>query len=329
MGKKIELTREQIDKMIALYKLGKTHKQIGKELGFSEIKVGRVLKEECIKARSNSYYIKTLTDGQEKEVIEKYYSGMNMNQIAKEYGCSEKVIDGVLRRNNVKKRTASEAYRTYAINDYYFDSIDNQDKAYMLGFFYADAYNTSYYDKGHYDIGMTLQLQDKYILDEMCHKMGMNRDAYIIINSTNKKPYARMDIMNKHMVIQLEKLGIVPKKSRKTKFPFWLDEKMYSHFIRGLLDGDGSIPKSLDRVHFCGSRQLMCDLSDIINQLFGFKPTVGDFKQSKGISYIQVCDTIKRLRLLDWIYSDANMKLVRKYELYLEMKEKYECKLAG
>lgn len=329
MGKKIELTKENINYMIELYESGLTHTKIGEIMGFSGIKVGRVLKEQGIQARTNGFYIRILNGDQEKDIIQKYENGKNMNELAKEYNCSRSVIDDTLRRNNIQKRSPSEAYRTYEINDYYFDEIDNQDKAYILGFFYADGCNCSKYDIHHYDVGMTLQIEDKYILDEMCKRMGMNRDAGVIINSTNKKPYARMDIMNKHMVYRLDELGVVPNKTRKTKFPFWMKEDLYPHFIRGLLDGDGCIPKRLDRVHFCGSHRLMNELADVINSVFGYRPHVGDYKISPGISYIQICDTRKRIELLDWIYKDADLKLERKYNLYMEMKGIYSVKLAG
>lgn len=323
MGKKIELTQEDINHMKELYESGLTHTKIGEIMGFSGIKVGRVLKEQGVQARTNGDYIILFNREQEDKIIQKYNNGDSMVEIAKEYGCSKKAISNVLKRRNINRRTPSEAYRTYTINDYYFDEIDNQDKAYMLGFFYADGCNCSKYDIHHYDVGMTLHIDDKYILDEMCRRMGMDRYASIIINSTNKKPYARMDIMNKHMVYRLDELGVVPNKTRKTKFPFWMKEELHSHFVRGLLDGDGCIPKCLDRVSFCGSRQLMCDLAEVIEKNLGFRPSVGDYKQSKGISYIQVCGTQKRLALLDWIYNDADMKLIRKYDLYLKMKEQY------
>ena len=323
MGKKIELSQEIINHIIELYKSGLTHRKISLETGIDENKIRRTLQMEKVPARDSSFYLKMFNKFQEDDIIKKYISGANMNVLAKEYNCSQKAIRNVLNRNNIEHRSPSEAYRTYTINDYYFDEIDNQDKAYMLGFLYADGHNCSKYEIHHYDIGMTLQMEDKYILDEMCKRMGMNRGASIIINSTNGKPYARMNIMNKHIVYRLDELGVVPNKTRKTEFPFWMREELYSHFIRGLLDGDGCIPKRLDRVSFCGSRNLMCGLSEVIRNNLGFKPNVGDYKQSKGISYVQVCSIQKRLPLLDWIYKDADMKLTRKYDLYLKMNEIY------
>lgn len=329
MPKKLELSNEQIDHIVELYGLGLTQKRISQEMNIDENKVRRILKSKNIKTRNTKDYLIMFNKEQSNEIIYLYQNGTNQNELANKYGCSRKAITNVLKRNGVAKRTVSEAYRTNNINDYYFDEIDNQDKAYILGFLYADGCNTSYYDKFHYDISMTLQLDDKYILDDMCKRMGMDRDAKIIINSTNRKPYARMEIMNKHMVYQLDRFGVVPNKTRKTRFPYWLCEDLYPHFIRGLLDGDGSIPKRLDRVHFCGSSGLMNDLADIINSKFGYRPTVGNYKNSDGISYIQLCGVKKRLEFLDWVYRDADMKLIRKYDLYLEMKDIYGYKLNG
>lgn len=329
MPKLIQLTEEQINTMIELYESGMTHKQIGEKLGLHAIKVGRALKKEGVQARKNSFYAVLFNTEEEFKIIEEYESGMNMCELADKYGCSRKAIRNVLIRNNHKFRSPSEAYRKHSINDHYFDSVDNQDKAYILGFLYADGSNGSIYEKNHYYTTMLLQMEDKYILDEMCRRMEMDRGARVIINNTNKKSYAKMEIMNKHMVLRLDELGIVVNKTRKTRFPFWLGKELYPHFIRGYLDGDGCIPKRLDRVHFCGSHGFITDLASVIEKQFGFKQSVGNYKCSEGISYLQICDTVKRLKFLDWIYKDADMKLIRKYNLYLEMKEKYNYKLAG
>lgn len=326
MGKKIELSREDINHIVKLYESGLSHREIGEKMGFSAIKVGRVLKEEGTPAKESSFYKILFNEIQEKDIIRKYLDEKkNMNELAKEYECSRKAIRNVLIRNDVKRRTPSEAYRTYEINDYYFDEIDNQDKAYILGFLYADGCNASVYEKHHYNIGMTLQIRDKYILDKMCELMGMNRMAGTIIDKRTNKLYARFDIMNKHMVLRLDELGVVPNKTRKTKFPYWMREDLYSHFVRGLLDGDGCIVHSLDRVTMVGSKGLMKDLSNIIEKYVGFTPHVGEYKVSPGVSYINISARWKIKAFLDWVYADANLRLERKYDLYQKIQEQYEA----
>lgn len=322
MGKKIEFTKYEIDMIKSLYQSGINQKNIGRAFGVSESKIGRVLKEEGVQAKSSKDYCRILNDNDEVNVVEQYKSGKNMNEIARMYNCSRSVIDDTLRRNGVQKRNMSEAYRTYNINDYYFDNIDTQDKAYMLGFFYADAYNISSYDKHLYVISLLLQPKDKYILERMRDNMGMEREVKTIINSTNKKPYVKIDIMNKHMVLRLDELGIVRNKTRKTTFPFFLSKELYSHFVRGLLDGDGCIVNSLNRVTMVGSKQLMNDLANVIEEHVGFKQCVGEYKISPGICYMHISARWKIEAFLDWVYKDADMKLLRKYELYLKIKEK-------
>ena len=46
---------------------------------------------------------------------------------------------------------------------------------------------------------------------------------------------------NKRIIEVLTKLGVVPKKSLILEFPTWLHPSTYSHFIRGVFDGDGSL----------------------------------------------------------------------------------------
>ena len=322
MGKKIEFTKYEIDMIKSLYQSGINQKNIGRVFGVSESKIGRVLKTEGVQAKSSKDYCSILNHEDEINVIEQYTGGKNMKEIARMYNCSSSVIDDVLRRNGIKKKSFSEAFRKYNIDDYYFDEINNQDKAYMLGFFYADAYNISSYDKHLYNISLLLQPCDKYMLERMRENMGMEREVKTIINSTNKKPYVKIEIMNKHMVLRLDELGIVRNKTRKTAFPFYLSKELYSHFVRGLLDGDGCIVHSLNRVTMVGSKQLMNDLANVIEEYVGFRQHVGEYKISPGICYMHISAKWKIEAFLDWVYKDADMKLLRKYELYLRIKEK-------
>ena len=93
-------------------------------------------------------------------------------------------------------------------------------------------------------IKIELQERDKDILEEINKELGSNRELYFndlsSKNSNHQNTYGLI-IVNKHMSEILKQKGMMQNKSLVLKFPEWLDEDLYSHFIRGYFDGDGHI----------------------------------------------------------------------------------------
>ena len=74
------------------------------------------------------------------ENIIKLYEEENksIKDIGKLYRCNEKLIRKILKKNNVSIRKGRHYNKIYHINDTFFDIIDTEEKAYILGFLYAD-----------------------------------------------------------------------------------------------------------------------------------------------------------------------------------------------
>ncbi len=84
---------------------------------------------------------KKLNSEQIDQVIERYKNGESARVISKSFGISPPSIYGLLKRRSIERRTYSETSRKYSLNETYFNNIDCQEKAYFLGFLYADGYN--------------------------------------------------------------------------------------------------------------------------------------------------------------------------------------------
>ena len=69
--------------------------------------------------------------------------------------------------------------KKYTINEDYFDVIDNQDKAYWLGFIAADGYNRE--DRGY--IEFRLHKQDIDILNKFKQCLSSNHNIQIMLKS--------------------------------------------------------------------------------------------------------------------------------------------------
>lgn len=136
----------------------------------------------------------------------------------------------------------------YVYNKDYFKIIDSEDKAYWLGFLYADGcINKCYRNKKLQ--GMHLELtvceKDKHHLSKF--KWCLSSDVPIKkkIVLLNKKEYVayRLCICCTEICQDLIKLKCIPSKTYSIKFPSYeIVPKLYMRdFIRGYFDGDGCI----------------------------------------------------------------------------------------
>ena len=128
------------------------------------------------------------------------------------------------------------------------------------------------------------------------------------------------------MIGRLQDLGLTKDKSLNERIPK-IDKGLERHFIRGLLDGDGSI-SSGNRVEIFTTGELT---SWVSSKMFeeGFDHTI--YLKYRGKSGIQIQDISLRTRngnaikFLDWLYQDAENYMKRKYDRYLEQKKEHEC----
>lgn len=179
----------------------------------------------------------------EKEIVYRYENGTSSKKLAKEYKVNQPVISKILKENNIilNKYYPKPGYgRKYTINEHYMDIIDCEEKAYILGLFYADGCN---YTPDNMII-LRLQCCDRHIIEEISKCFGSTYP----IRLTNKKrcnpvwqnQYS-IGWKSEHLSKQLTNLGCVHNKTYKLKFPEEgiIPKELMRHFIRGYFDGDG------------------------------------------------------------------------------------------
>lgn len=331
--KKLILSEDQINQIIELYKSGLSYVRIQDETGIDANKVKRTLKEYNVQLRPHKVgdeIRRSFTPEEETEIVRLYNSGVGVTTITKMFKCSPIPTRNLLKKNGVKLRNAEEAheYQKKGINEHYFDEIDNQDKAYILGLLFADGSNCiCVANKKEYKIGITLKIDDIHILEKIRNKIGIEKDIKIYQRKSDTREYARIELKNKHMSLRLEELGIVQNKTFITKFPEYLRKDLIPHFIRGLMDGDGCVAKNLKTVQFAGSHDMMCGLVDQFEKYLGFTAHIVEIKHSPGISSVAVSRLENKAKLLHWLYDDADLKLERKYKLGIQIIDKANEKL--
>lgn len=265
------------------------------------------------------------SENEEKDIIDLYQNkNMSTVKIGKKYGCSHKKIAKVLESYNIPRTGISR--RKYEINENFFDKIDNQDKAYILGFLYADGCNY----KPKQTVSMSLQEEDFDILEKIRKCMG-NEHPLEYIDYSNKHDFGytyknqyRMLIFSKHICDSLDNIGMTPNKSLTLEFPR-IDKELYRHFIRGYFDGDGSVYQSFVNENnkpvtltITSTLLFLEKIKQIISDELGIYAGIYDASNHNGITKVLSMSTEASNIFLDWLYLDANLYMQRKYDRYIK-----------
>lgn len=212
----------------------------------------------------------------------------------------------------------------YPINESFFDNIDNEYKAYMLGFLFADGNNNGR------QIRLGLHIQDKEILDKFSWLIYNTNRVRIFPCATN---LAYLTISNKHISEMLTSHGCIPNKTFNLKFPDHISTNLHFHFIRGFFDGDGSLsfsnrkdrPSRKYYFNITSTKDFLMDISSQfqtlgINTAFNKRWKLRD----NNITSLRISGNKQIIKACAWMYSDANIYLKRKYDKYVDLLNYYK-----
>lgn len=233
----------------------------------------------------------------------------------------------------------------YEINTHYFDIIDTEEKAYWIGFLWCDGYvgKRIRSDKSNpeYNIKLSLQEQDETHLLKFKNALSSTH----LIHTYNTKGYGggdsytnvekRVFITSYYMGKLLQdKYGLIPYRACCKKLADSIPDNLKKHFIRGVLDADGSVNHyyTTDRkykvykvnVSFTTYNTLLDYIESYFykqglsstNNYKRFKRNEHRDGECRGITYT---GTIQATGILKHLYGDANVFLDRKYERYQEI----------
>ena len=228
--------------------------------------------------------------------------------------CAEKF--GIHRQtlsSHLNKEGLLEDRRSYKVNDKFFDDINNEKKAYWLGFLTADGYINN-----HCQLGLGLSSKDIDHIEKF--KKAINSDHPIHIEKprgyTTKYPVATIKIENKHLYNSLKKLGFCINKT-SNEVPVDIDNELICHYIRGMFDGDGWFSWNNRHVEigFGMGIDILEFIRDILEKHANIKKY--DIKSFHNIFRYRISSKKEVDKVLFYIYNNANEFLNRKYQNYL------------
>jgi hypothetical protein len=255
----------------------------------------------------------------EKEVIEKYNELKNIHKVADYFEVSVTPISRIIKNNGFNLTN-----RRYNVNHDYFNIIDTQERAYWLGFLYADGYIRERKSGNSLELKLSVKDYEHLLLFREC--IGSN---HLIKESQSKVKYnggvsisnmVHLAMYSAKLVKSIKKQGFHSRKTFTIEKPD-IEKKLIPHFIRGYFDGDGS---------FSFNPEKYVIKTQIVSASDNFKKFIIDELQENNITInlysdikLQIQNKMDNNRFYDYIYRDAKVYLKRKKEKYEEFRRYY------
>lgn len=255
------------------------------------------------------------------EEIQKSYNKLgSIGKVSKFFNIENESMRRFMINNNIDY----EVKFTYTI-DHDFFSKDNEFSYYWAGFFAADACITD----GDVISLLLSKKDEKHLMTFNTHingdlKIRFHRDFKLnrSDNSCFKQEYydsARSVFTSHQMAKDLKKFGIGPRKSMSYEIPP-LNEELFHHFIRGMIDGDGWITRNKKYnsavIGCCGTQQSMECISEFLKRKLSLDETSGCVTKKVNIFNFAFSGS-NCLKICEFLYQNSSVALDRKKEIVM------------
>lgn len=267
---------------------------------------------------------RSIFSSNDKKYMEQNYKKYSYKYIANKLGFSERQI-----------RHYAEHYlenKSRKFNDNYFEKIDTPDKAYWLGYIYADGCVICNSENRSYEFCMRLQKSDKQVLIDLNNELGgvheikENHFERVILNNKNVtvSDLVSLRVYSKKLVEDLIDKNIVCNKTYMSEFPVL--KQYFIDFLRGYIDGDGCIyvnknKKYYPTVHITSyNKKALEYISDRVSHDYSIKSHVYSETPRKHRIYFNGKEAYRLMELL--YYNENVQKLDRKYNKFKLLQSK-------
>ena len=186
----------------------------------------------------------------------------------------------------------------------FFDDLNNEPSAYWFGFLWADGYC------GKDRVMLALSIKDWNHVIRFRRDIGRGSLEILPPTRFGKKGTIRVTLCSQHLIETLRRYGletgrILPK--------IVLNDDSFRHFVRGFLDGDGSVRKDGRQISFCGPFDFLDWLAQGIYCQLRILPSMIHKIQNGKVFSLRYCKIKHTEELYYWLYSGVTRFLPRKY----------------
>lgn len=262
-NKKYKLNKLEQDKIIELYNSGYKSDDICNMYNISWYVISKILKQNNImtnlEKKKNNIQKQNIN-----HIMDLYNYGFTLNEIAKMYDTTRAILTKFIKSNNFEIKNYSKAAQRYTINENCFDSLNSEEASYWFGFLLADGSIDKYYTS----FGFGLKYSDKDHVKKFVDFLGTNKPIktrYITLSNNKTYKSASIGIKNKHIIEKLISYGLIPNKSTILEFPNSIPNEYLDDFMRGYIDGDGSISRDGKYISFIATPIFIDKFEQIYN----------------------------------------------------------------
>lgn len=258
--------------------------------------------------------MKSIFNEEQINYLKNNYNKKTYKELANNLGFTERQIRGKINNMGLSKLRK--------FNDEYFKVIDSCEKAYWLGFLYADGYIVNNKTNRNYELGIELNINDIQVLKDFnkalvnVHKIQEKINKKNFNGYTYKTHTCILRVYSKQIVEDLMKLNILPNKTYKKEYPKC--DKYFYDFLRGFLDGDGCVYKNKNVLYVKFTNSNYNFLKYIKNRVEDdMKINMSIYKENDNKYNLYATKKEDCKKILEKLYEVKNcQKLDRKYELY-------------
>lgn len=262
-----------------------------------------------------------------KKMIDLYNNGYSSVEIGKIFNAPPSSIAGYIKRRIGNMRSNKINSRKYTCDGTCFDNIDSPEKAYWLGFIYADGYLSNAKNKKIFGISLSIKDKDHlFKLKEFLSASNPICDYTSTEGYSKGKMYSRLLIHDDCLYDNLIKHGVLLKKTLILKAPD-ISEHLKPHFIRGYFDGDGCLTSSKLKKNGLQFKIKIVGVECVLDYIKEYIEFNSDIvirkyykrRENDNVYSIDISGNKQNKKILDLLYKESNVHLQRKYEKYKEL----------
>lgn len=269
--------------------------------------------------------INKVSDEIKQKIIVDYKNNISLRELEKKYNVTRNTISVYLEKIGIKKIKGNH-YRKYFHNEDFFEVIDTEEKAYWLGFMFADGYildNSKYY--GQDAFGMSLAEDSLDSLEKFKKSIQATNPITWEIKEGNEQSIGRLLMRSQKTVEDLIDKGCVKQKSLILQPPKNVPNNLIKHFIRGFFDGDGSLikyEKTKNSIVYNINITSTYEMVKWICQILGMGQIFPE-KRRQQTWYFVVGGNQQVIQIYHYLYDEATIWMDRKYKRFQELLSKY------
>lgn len=246
-------------------------------------------------------------NNQEEFLVNIYNKGYSCAEIGEIYNIPPTTINGIIKKYQ-PMRSLSE---TKGINENYFDTIDSNIKAYILGLIYADGC-IAVHDRqsNQYELCIDQKSDEEVLMNNILNQFKTNGNLIRF----SDRDIIRVAVCSDKICNDLIKYGITPQKGLTITFDRILNNVPHQYVkevIRGIFEGDGHID-----IHGENNNDARFDIAGTINTCEAIQNILIKELGLSKTKIQHISNNCYKLtyggkpqvtKIVEWLYSDSNL----------------------